>query len=169
MKTRNHSRVPRTPMRRRWMRLGVLAWSFHAPVIAKMQKAASADPAMTLAAAADGKSEGRRYRETGKASWYGQSFHGRRTASGESFDRHELTGAHRTLPFGTVVKVTNLGNGRSALVRINDRGPFAGNRIIDLSYAAAREIGMAGRGVAKVRVELVAPARLAENDVKAGS
>ncbi len=91
----------------------------------------------------------------GYASWYGPGFYGRRTASGEVYDGTELTAAHKSLPFGTVVRVTNLDNGSSVLVRINDRGPFKPGRIIDLSPAAAREIGLVGQGVVPVRLELV--------------
>jgi rare lipoprotein A len=91
--------------------------------------------------------------ETGIASWYGQEFHGRPTSSREVFDMNDMTAAHRTLPFGTYVMVTNLGNDRSAVVRINDRGPFVRGRIIDLSYAAARVLGVVGPGTARVRVE----------------
>jgi putative cell wall-binding protein len=90
----------------------------------------------------------------GEASWYGPGFHGRRTASGETFDRNALTAAHRTLAFGTRVRVTNLENGRQVIVRINDRGPFHGNRVIDLSERAANEIGMPG--TAQVRGEILA-------------
>jgi rare lipoprotein A len=93
--------------------------------------------------------------EEGLASWYGGKFQGRRTASGEIFDTHRLTAAHRSLPFGTRVLVTSLENGRSVEVRINDRGPFVAGRIIDLSLAAARAIGLAGRGVAAVRLEVL--------------
>ena len=89
------------------------------------------------------------------ASWYGQKFHGRKTASGERFDMHELTAAHPTLPFGTLVEVRNLDNGRSVVVRINDRGPAVAGRIIDVSYAAAVELGMIDRGVAEVALYLV--------------
>ena len=92
---------------------------------------------------------------TGTASWYGPGFHGRRTANGERFNQNALTAAHRTLPFGTRVKVTNLSNNRSVVVRINDRGPYSGGRIIDLSAAAAREIGMINSGVARVRIEVL--------------
>lgn len=95
------------------------------------------------------------YRETGEASYYGKEAHGKMTASGERFDMRALTAAHPTLPFGTRVRVTNLSNGRSVVVRINDRGPFAKGRIIDLSYAAAREIKMIDAGVARVEVEVV--------------
>lgn len=88
------------------------------------------------------------------ASYYGRAHDGRRTASGEIFDMNGLTAAHRTLPFGTRVRVTNLANGRQAVVRINDRGPFRRGRIIDLSYAAARKLGLVRRGVARVRVAI---------------
>jgi rare lipoprotein A len=93
--------------------------------------------------------------EEGLASWYGGKFQGRRTASGELFDTFRLTAAHRTLPFGTLVLVTNLENGKSTTVRINDRGPFVPGRIIDLSMVAATAIGLSGRGVAPVRIEPV--------------
>jgi rare lipoprotein A len=89
----------------------------------------------------------------GIASWYGPGFAGRRTANGEIFDPGQLTAAHRTLPFNTHLRVTNLENGRSVVVRINDRGPFSGGRIIDLSRAAAERIGMIGSGTARVRLE----------------
>jgi len=93
------------------------------------------------------------YEQEGLASWYGGKFQGRQTANGEIFDTNKFTAAHKTLVFGTVVKVTNLENGESTVVRINDRGPFIPGRIIDLSRAAAVAIGLAGKGVAKVRVE----------------
>ncbi|MCL4672439.1 MAG: septal ring lytic transglycosylase RlpA family protein [Sphingomonadaceae bacterium] len=92
---------------------------------------------------------------TGMASFYGAELHGRRTASGERFDMHALTAAHRTLPFGTRVLVTNPANGRSVTVRINDRGPFHGGRVIDLSRAAASEIGLVARGYGRVELALV--------------
>jgi rare lipoprotein A len=91
----------------------------------------------------------------GQASWYGHEFAWRRTASGEQFDPHDLTGAHRTLPLGTKVRVTNLRNGRSVLVTINDRGPYRRQREIDLSYGAALALGMVQRGLAPVRIELI--------------
>ena len=91
----------------------------------------------------------------GKASWYGRELHGRRTASGERFNMNAMTAAHRSLRFGTRVRVTNRRNGRSVVVRINDRGPFTGGRVIDLSYAAARKIGMVASGTAPVRVEVL--------------
>ena len=95
------------------------------------------------------------YTEEGNASWYGEPFNGRRASNGEIYDMYKLTAAHRTLPFDTVVRVTNLNNGKSTTVRITDRGPFVENRIIDLSLAAAREIELVGPGVAPVRVEVL--------------
>jgi rare lipoprotein A len=91
----------------------------------------------------------------GVASWYGYPHHARITASGRRFDMYELTAAHRTLPLGTRLRVTNLIDGRSVIVTITDRGPFVKNRLIDLSYAAAQEIGMILRGTAPVRLELL--------------
>ena len=99
------------------------------------------------------KNTGKTY--SGKASWYGPGFHGRRTASGQIFNQNALTAAHRYLPFGTKVKVTNIRNGRSVIVTINDRGPFVGRRIIDLSAAAAQRIGMKSSGVAPVKVQVL--------------
>jgi rare lipoprotein A len=93
--------------------------------------------------------------EEGLASWYGGKFQGRRTASGEIFDTRQLTAAHKSLPFGTRVLVTNLENGQSVTVRINDRGPFVAGRVIDLSLAAAAAIGLTGKGVAPVRLEVL--------------
>jgi rare lipoprotein A len=89
------------------------------------------------------------------ASWYGPGFDGRRTANGERYDMHELTAAHPTLPFGTLVEVKNVDNARSVVVRINDRGPFKKGRVIDLSYAAARSIGVWGPGTAEVELRVV--------------
>ncbi|SMC19188.1 rare lipoprotein A [Desulfacinum hydrothermale DSM 13146] len=95
------------------------------------------------------------YREKGLASWYGADWHGRRTANGERYDMHAMTAAHKTLPMNTHVKVTHLKTGRSVVVRINDRGPFVRGRIIDLSYEAARRLGLQKEGVAPVLVEAV--------------
>src|SRR5258706_11454374 len=97
----------------------------------------------------------RHHAETGQASWYGKAHQGQRTASGERFDMRALTAAHRTLPFGTIVRVTNLGNSRSVNVRINDRGPFRRDRVIDLSYEAARKLGIAARGTALVTLTVI--------------
>lgn len=103
------------------------------------------------------------YTEEGNASWYGDPFNGRHSSNGEIYDMHKLTAAHRTLPFNTMVLVTNLNNGKSTTVRITDRGPFVANRIIDLSQAAAREIESIGPGVVPVRLEV-----LGNVDVTAG-
>ena len=96
--------------------------------------------------------------QVGVASWYGPGFHGNRTANGEIYDQYELTAAHPSLPLGTRAIVTNLANGRSVEVRINDRGPFVGGRAIDLSYGAARVIQMVGPGTATVRIEVIGTA-----------
>lgn len=98
--------------------------------------------------------------QVGKASWYGKRFHGRTTASGEDFDMFELTAAHRQLPLGTQVKVTNLRNGKWVIVRINDRGPYIEGRIMDLSYSAARLLEFRA-GVEPVRLDLVQPETIA--------
>lgn len=95
------------------------------------------------------------YRARGIASWYGTKFHGKHTANGERYDVYSMTAAHTTLPIPTYVRVTNLENGRQAVVRVNDRGPFAHGRVIDLSYAAATKLGFAHRGTARVEVEAI--------------
>lgn len=111
---------------------------------------AAPEPAPETEAEADTRSLG-----TGVASYYGRKFHGRRTASGERFDMHALTAAHRSLPFGSEVRVTDPRSGRSVTVRINDRGPFSRSRTIDLSRAAAQEIGLVNRGHGTVELELL--------------
>ena len=97
------------------------------------------------------------YRQSGIGSWYGRKFHGQRTSSGEPYDMYAMTAAHATLPIPSYARVTNLANGRSAIVRINDRGPFHSGRLIDLSYAAAYRLGYAGVGSARVEVESITP------------
>ncbi len=104
------------------------------------------------------------YREEGMASWYGDDFHGRLTANGEVFDMASLTAAHPTLPMPCYARVTNLGNGKSLIVRVNDRGPYHGNRLIDVSNKAAELLEFKGNGVARVRVEYVARAPLEGSD-----
>src|SRR5262245_53957708 len=93
--------------------------------------------------------------QIGPASWYGKAFHGRPTASGESYDMFQFTAAHKTLPLGTIVKVTNLRNGKWVVCRVNDRGPYVGNRIIDVSYGAAQMLSFRARGVEKVKIEIL--------------
>ncbi len=99
------------------------------------------------------------YRETGTASWYGKDFHGRKTANGETFDMYDVSGAHRTLPLGTFIRVTNLDNYKGIKVRVNDRGPYARNRVLDLSYGAARELGFVAQGTARIKLETIEPIR----------
>ncbi len=104
------------------------------------------------------------YRAEGLASWYGDDFHGRETANGEVFDRESISAAHPTLPLPSYVRVTNLANGRSLIVRVNDRGPYHGNRIIDVSKRAAHLLGFYDRGTATVRVEYVGRAPIEGSD-----
>lgn len=98
--------------------------------------------------------------EYGTATWYGRERHGRRTANGEIFDSDKLTAAHRTAPLDTYARVTNLANGRTVWVRINDRGPAIKKHVLDLSYAAARQLGMVHAGITRVKIEFLAPGRL---------
>ncbi len=106
---------------------------------------------------------------SGQASWYGGKFQGRLTASGEVFDTNQLTAAHKTLPFGTIVEVTHVASGKTVQVRINDRGPFVEGRVIDLSRAAADALGMAGQGVAAVRLRIVSLPPEPEHVIQIGS
>ena len=97
----------------------------------------------------------RKFSQTGTASWYGRQFHGRKTASGETFDMNAMTAAHRSLPLNCYIRVTNKTNGKSVVVKVNDRGPFHGNRVLDLSYGAAKQLGITNAGTAKVNIERV--------------
>ena len=108
------------------------------------------------------------YEATGVASWYGSSYHGRLTANGELYDMYALSAAHPTLQLPSVVRVTNLANGRSLVLRVNDRGPFVKNRLIDLSWAAARELGFERQGLARVHVVYLGNARLDEKPIRPG-
>lgn len=101
--------------------------------------------------------DARRYKATGPASWYGTKFHGQATANGEAYDLYGMTAAHKTLPLPSYVRVTNLENGKSVILRVNDRGPFYSDRIIDLSFAAAKKLGYAEKGTAQVHVEGIDP------------
>ena len=98
----------------------------------------------------------RKFSQTGTASWDGRQFHGRKTASGETFDMNAMTAAHRSLPLNCYIRVTNRNNGKSVVVKVNDRGPFHGNRVVDLSYGAAKQLGITSAGTAKVSIERVA-------------
>lgn len=102
------------------------------------------------------------YKQKGRASWYGKKFHGAKTANGEIYDMHQMTAAHPTLPLPSYAKVTNLANGKSVIVRVNDRGPFLRGRIIDLSYAAAYQLGYINHGSAEVLVEKMTPEAIAQ-------
>ena len=97
-----------------------------------------------------------KFSQTGVASWYGRQFHGKKTASGDIFDQNALTAAHRSLPMNCYIKVTNKSNGKSVVVKVNDRGPFSSNRVVDLSYAAAKPIGIVNTGTGNVVIERVA-------------
>lgn len=97
----------------------------------------------------------RKFTQTGVASWYGRQFHGRKTASGDTFDMNALTAAHRSLPLNCYIRVTNKDNGKSVVVKVNDRGPFHGNRVLDLSYGAAKKLGITNSGTAKVSIERI--------------
>ena len=116
-----------------------------APVVVKPPVVAPPKPAKTLVVSTS----------TGEASWYGPGFFGNRTANGEVFRPGTMTAAHRTLPFGTKVKVTNLRNGKETIVRINDRGPFSGHRVIDIAHGAAQHLGLVSSGIAQVRLEVL--------------
>lgn len=111
--------------------------------------------ATAIKAAAQNANDGHSWQQTGIASWYGSKFQGKETASGQTFNMHQLTCAHRTLPLGSVVRVTNLRNHKSVVLRVNDRGPLPKNRVIDLSYAAAGQLGMRKKGIARVRINLI--------------
>ena len=110
---------------------------------------------------------GRGFVERGVASWYGEKFHGRRTSSGETYDMYAMTAAHKTLPLPTYVRVTNLSNNRTIVVRVNDRGPFHDNRIIDLSYTGAKKLGMLKQGTALVEIRAIDPAQPIQSPVVA--
>lgn len=97
----------------------------------------------------------RKFSQTGMASWYGRQFHGRKTASGEMFDMNAMTAAHRSLPLNCYIRVTNKNNGKSVVVKVNDRGPFHGNRVLDLSYGAAKQLGITNAGTTKVSIERI--------------
>lgn len=149
-------RVPSTASSRRPLPSAPLSRLLQAHVVAAV--ALLAAMAVVVACTSTGPPPAGKPFERGYASWYGGKFHGRHTASGEVFDTHRLTAAHRTLPFGTLVEVRNLDNGRTVRVRINDRGPFVRGRVIDLSYAAARQLEMIGPGTARVELAIVAAA-----------
>lgn len=122
----------------------------------------SASNAPEQIAGQDKVEEKKDYDQTGVASWYGRAFQGRKTASGEKFDMYEMTAAHRKIPFGSTIKVKNLENGKEIIVRVNDRGPYKDNRVLDLSYAAARKLGMLATGKAMVGIKVVGDSKKQE-------
>ncbi|WP_179404148.1 septal ring lytic transglycosylase RlpA family protein [Burkholderia guangdongensis] len=122
------------------------------PADAKDAKHASLSDAKPLDAA-----DASDFRQVGRASWYGRDFHGRRTANGERFNMNALTAAHRTLPLSSYIRVTNQSNGKSVVVKVNDRGPYKRGRVLDLSYAAAKVIGLIHAGTGRVKIEGLSP------------
>jgi rare lipoprotein A len=132
----------------------VIVFSFSAcSANVRFSKTTNADSVKTIQAQKDKNNPNLAIRW--RCSYYGKKFHGRKTANGETFDMYQLTAAHKTLPFGTVLRVTNLDNQKTVTVRINDRGPFVKNRVLDLSYAAAKEIDLIKNGTAKIEAEIV--------------
>jgi rare lipoprotein A len=132
----------------------VFVWGFFNGVLA--QEPVQLGPPPVDSTVVDSNKVIDKFKQIGVASYYGAKFHGRRTASGEKYSRHKLTAAHNTLPFGCMVKVTDVKTGKWVIVRINDRGPYHPKRIIDLSYEAARQMGMTkGKGIMKVKIRVV--------------
>ena len=125
------------------------------PLLASDTAQVSNDEDVLERLTADASNSVSKFKQTGLASWYGRQFHGRKTASGETFDMNGLTAAHRSLPLNCYVKVTNKTNGKSVVVKVNDRGPFHGNRVLDLSYGAAKQLGITNKGVGNVSIERV--------------
>lgn len=147
--SRNCARGFRSNWSRRPFRAGLLAASLF------VTASIIASPARNEDAKAPAKQAGHHWYQIGRASWYGSSFQGRKTANGERYDMNAFTCAHRTLPLGSWIRVTNLRNHRSTFVRVNDRGPVPTSRILDLSYAAAHKLGVGG--LAEVKIERVTP------------
>jgi rare lipoprotein A len=127
------------------------------PKVEKVTRAGNKNPYTVLGSTYHLLSSNVGYQDTGVASWYGTKFHGNHTANGETYDMYAMSAAHKTLPIPCYVKVKNLDNGRSVIVRVNDRGPFLHGRIIDLSYAAAKKLGYADKGTANVQVTAIDP------------
>jgi rare lipoprotein A len=134
--------------------LGLFGMKADVPVASTINPTAIPDTGKNTDAAKSAEKK-RHWYQIGRASWYGEDFQGQQTASGEDFDMNKLTCAHRSLPLGSLIRVTNLRNHKSVVVRVNDRGPMPENRVVDLSYAAARFLGFSSRGTAPVRLDLV--------------
>ena len=149
----------------RTTRISVLA-GFALTVLLSLSGAKAAEPAATatnIPSQTIGKKPAKRHwYQIGRASWYGTYFQGRETASGETYNMYSMTCAHRTLPLGTLLRVTNLRNHKTVVVRVNDRGPVPESRVVDLSYAAANFLGFSQRGLAPVRLEVIQPNEMAQ-------
>lgn len=129
--------------------------TFNSPLITQSGSSAKQDEPVLEKLTAVASNTVKRFKQTGLASWYGRQFHGRKTANGETFNMNAMTAAHRSLPLNCYIRVTNKDNGKSVIVKINDRGPFNGNRMLDLSYGAAQAIGIAQHGTGNVIIERV--------------
>ena len=136
------------------------------PKVERVTKAGNKSPYTVLGKTYEVLPSSRGFRQRGTASWYGNKFHGRSTSNGEAYSMYEMTAAHKTLPIPCYVRVTNVANGRSVIVRVNDRGPFHGDRIIDLSYVAAKKLGYSDHGTAEVVVEAIDPLKYQNNTVE---
>lgn len=129
--------------------------TFNSPLLTQPSKSSAKDEPVLEKLTAAASNTVNKFKQTGLASWYGRQFHGRKTASGEIFNMNAMTAAHRSLPLNCYIKVTNKDNGKSVVVKVNDRGPFQGDRVLDLSYGAAKVIGLTQRGTGNVIIERV--------------
>ncbi|WII96228.1 septal ring lytic transglycosylase RlpA family protein [Moraxella haemolytica] len=129
--------------------------TFNSPLLTQPSKSQTKDEPVLEKLTAAASNTMNKFKQTGIASWYGRQFHGRKTASGETFNMNALTAAHRSLPLNCYIKVTNKDNGKSVVVKVNDRGPFQGDRVLDLSYGAAKVIGLTQRSTGNVIIERV--------------
>lgn len=129
--------------------------TFNSPLLTQPSKSPAKDEPVLEKLTAAASNTVNKFKQTGLASWYGRQFHGRKTASGETFNMNAMTAAHRSLPLNCYIKVTNKDNGKSVVVKVNDRGPFQGDRVLDLSYGAAKVIGLTQRGTGNVIIERV--------------
>ncbi|AKG09726.1 lipoprotein [Moraxella bovoculi] len=129
--------------------------TFNSPLITQSGSSVKQDEPVLEKLTAVASNTVNKFKQTGLASWYGRQFHGKKTASGETFNMNAMTAAHRSLPLNCYIRVTNKDNGKSVIVKVNDRGPFNGNRVLDLSYGAAQAIGITQRGTGNVIIERV--------------
>ncbi|WP_435938259.1 septal ring lytic transglycosylase RlpA family protein [Moraxella bovoculi] len=129
--------------------------TFNSPLITQSGSSVKQDEPVLEKLTAVASNTVNKFKQTGLASWYGRQFHGKKTASGETFNMNAMTAAHRSLPLNCYIRVTNKDNGKSVIVKVNDRGPFNGNRVLDLSYGAAQAIGITQRGTGNVIIERI--------------